>query len=103
MLTANAKRHSLGGAAGEFRVKQRIQLRPVAGGERGIESAGEIGGVAVFHPESSFSFFCREAPAQRIDNLLFKRPAGLYYGPPRTAMHPRLGSQVNGAIWLILH
>jgi hypothetical protein len=62
MLPANAKRHSLGGAAGEFRVKQRIQLSAVADGERGIEGAGEIGGVAVFHPVLfSKPAFCKPA------------------------------------------
>jgi hypothetical protein len=50
VMTADAERHSRGGAAGEFRMQQRIQLRPVAGGERGIESPCEIGSVAVFHP-----------------------------------------------------
>src|ERR1700682_2953496 len=54
MVTADAERHSLGGAPAEFRVQQRVELIPVTGGERGVESACEIGSFAVFHPSIPF-------------------------------------------------
>ena len=51
MIAANAKRHALGGAAGEFRMQQRVELLAVAGGKRGIERAGETGRVGFIHPD----------------------------------------------------
>ena len=44
MIAADAERHALGGAAGEFRMQQCVELLAVAGGKRGVERAGEIGG-----------------------------------------------------------
>jgi hypothetical protein len=49
MIAADAERHALGGAAGEFRMQQRIELVAVAGGKCGVERAGEVGGADVFH------------------------------------------------------
>ena len=43
MIAADAERHALGGAAGEFRMQQCVELLAVAGGKRGVERAGEIG------------------------------------------------------------
>ena len=43
MIAADAERHALGGAAGEFRMQQRVELLAVAGGKRGVERAGETG------------------------------------------------------------
>src|SRR5437879_10558422 len=53
MIAADAERHALGGTAGEFRMQQCVELSAVAGGKRGIERAGEIGGADVFHPVAS--------------------------------------------------
>ena len=47
MIAADAERHALGGAAGEFRMQQRVELRAVAGGKCGVERAGEIGRAGV--------------------------------------------------------
>jgi hypothetical protein len=54
VVATDAERHSLRGAAGEFRMQQRVELIAVARGERGVEAAGEIGGAAAFHPKSPF-------------------------------------------------
>jgi hypothetical protein len=56
VIAADAERHSFGNAAGELRVEQRVELSPVAGGERGIERTCEIGVFAVFHPFGPFWF-----------------------------------------------
>ena len=48
MIAADAERHALGGAAGEFRVQQCVELRAVAGGKRGVEGAGEPGRADFF-------------------------------------------------------
>ncbi len=49
VVAADAERHALGGAAGEFRMQQRVELIAVAGGERRVERAGEIGRALAFH------------------------------------------------------
>ena len=43
MIAADAERHALGGAAGEFRMQQGVELLAVAGGKCCVERAGEIG------------------------------------------------------------
>jgi hypothetical protein len=40
MIAADAERHALGGAAGEFRMQQYVELLAVTGGKRGVEGAG---------------------------------------------------------------
>src|SRR5436190_1668312 len=50
VMTANAERHSIGGAAAEFWMEQRVELISVPGSKRNVESAYEIGRLAVFHP-----------------------------------------------------
>jgi hypothetical protein len=52
VIAADAERHALGSAPDEFRMQQRVELLAVAGGERGIEGSGEIGGGAAFHPKN---------------------------------------------------
>src|SRR5882757_6777538 len=42
MIAADAERHALGGAAGEFRMQQCVELFAVASGKCGVERAGEI-------------------------------------------------------------
>ena len=51
MIAADAERHALRGAAGEFRMQQRVELLAVTGGQGGIERAGEAGGGDVVHPD----------------------------------------------------
>ena len=70
MVAADAERHALGGAAGKFRMQQRVELIAVAGGERGVERAGEIGRAAAFHPKTPFSnplFSTVFQPAERVE------------------------------------
>jgi hypothetical protein len=58
MFAADAERHALGGAAGELRVQQRVELIAVAGGKGSVERAGEVGGADFFHrddPPSEFA------------------------------------------------
>jgi hypothetical protein len=51
MIAADAERHALGGAAGEFRMQQSVKLLAVAGGKRGVERAGETGRGDFVHPD----------------------------------------------------
>src|SRR5438552_6609312 len=53
VIAPNAERHALGGAAGELRMQQCVELLAVAGGKRGVEGTGEVGGADVFHPDVS--------------------------------------------------
>jgi hypothetical protein len=50
MIAADTERHTLGGAAGEFRMQQCVELLAVAGGKRCIECAGESGRGDFIHP-----------------------------------------------------
>ncbi|HMM88069.1 hypothetical protein [Bradyrhizobium sp.] len=51
VIAADAKRHPLGGATGEFRVQQYVELRTVAGSKRSVQSACEISRGVAFHPK----------------------------------------------------
>jgi hypothetical protein len=51
MIAADAEWHALGGAAGELRVQQRVELIAVAGGKGSVEGAGEAGRGDFFHPD----------------------------------------------------
>jgi alkanesulfonate monooxygenase SsuD/methylene tetrahydromethanopterin reductase-like flavin-dependent oxidoreductase (luciferase family) len=57
MIAADAERHALGGAAGEFRMQQSVKLLAVAGGKRGVERAGETGRGDFVHPDDPPSKF----------------------------------------------
>jgi hypothetical protein len=82
MIAADAERHALGGAAGEFRMQQCVELRAVADGKCGVERAGEVGGADFFHPDdppSEFAVF-----ATNLENALEgrKRPCYNSNGQP---------------------
>ena len=51
MIAADAERHALGGAAGELRMQQSVELLAVTGGKRGVERAGEPGRGDFVHPD----------------------------------------------------
>jgi hypothetical protein len=66
-----------GGAAGEFRMQQRVKLSAVAGGKRGIQRAGEIGRADVFHPDDPPCKFAVWAAGRQ--NLLEAAKRRCYY------------------------
>jgi hypothetical protein len=68
MVAADAEWHALGGAAGEFRVQQCVELLAVAGCKRGVKCAGETGRGEFVHPDDPPSEFAVLA-AER-ENLL---------------------------------
>jgi hypothetical protein len=57
MIAADAERHALGGAAGELRMEQRVELIAVACGKGRIKRAGEIGRGDFVHPDEPPSKF----------------------------------------------
>jgi hypothetical protein len=77
MIAADAERHALGGAAGELRVQQRVELIAVASGKGGVERAGETGRGDFVHPDDSPSEFAVLAPD--LENALEGGQRWCYY------------------------
>jgi len=77
MIAADAERHALGGAAGELRVQQCVELIAVAGRKGGVEGAGEAGRGDFFHPDDPPREFAVPMPEQ--ENLLEAVKRWCYY------------------------